>query len=68
VPAATAREIVTRLHTEMVKVLRLPEIRERLTAQGTDPVGNSTEEFGAFMKSETAKWAKVIKEADIRAE
>jgi len=68
VPAATPRDVVMRLHTEMVKVLRLPEIRERLIAQGTDPVGNSTEEFGAFMKSETAKWAKVIKEADIRAE
>jgi tripartite-type tricarboxylate transporter receptor subunit TctC len=68
VPAATPREIVSRLHTEVVKVLRLPEIRERLIAQGTEPVGNTTEEFGAFMKSEAAKWAKVIREADIRAE
>ncbi len=68
VPAGTPRDVVSRLHTEVVKVLRLPEIRERLVAQGTDPVGNTPEEFGAFMKSETAKWAKVIKEADIRAE
>ena len=68
VPAATPRDIVNRLHTEVVKVLRLPEIRDRLVAQGTEPVGNTTEEFGAFMKSESAKWAKVIKEADIRAE
>ncbi len=36
--------------------------------QGTDPVGNSPEEFGAFMKSESAKWARVIKEASIRAD
>ncbi len=68
VPAATPRDIVSRLHTEVVKVLRLPEIRDRLVAQGTEPVGNTTEEFGAFMKSESAKWANVIKEADIRAE
>ena len=68
VPAATPRDIVTRLHTEVVKVLRLPEIRERLIAQGAEPVANTAEEFGAFMKSETAKWLKVIKEANIRAD
>ena len=68
VPAATPRDIVTRLHTEVVKVLRLPEIRERLIAQGAEPVANTTEEFGAFMKAETAKWTRVIKEANIRAD
>ena len=41
---------------------------ERLTALGAEPVGSSPEEFGAFMKSETAKWARVIKEANIRAD
>ena len=68
VPAATPRDIVTRLHTEVVKVLRLPEIRERLIAQGAEPAGNSPEEFGAFMKAETAKWTRVIKETNIRAD
>jgi len=68
VPAATPRDIVTRLHAEVVKALRLPEIRERLLANGADPVGSSPEEFGAFMKSEAAKWAKVIKEANIHAD
>ena len=68
VPAATPRDIVNRLHSEVVKVLRIPDIRERLSAQGSDPVGSSTEEFGAFMKVETAKWARVIKEANIRAD
>jgi tripartite-type tricarboxylate transporter receptor subunit TctC len=67
-PAATPRDVIARLHTEIVKVLRMPDIKERLSAQGADPVGSSPEEFGAFMKSESAKWARVIKEANIRAD
>jgi len=68
VPAGTPREVIARLHSEIVKILRMPDISERLTAQGSDPVGSSPDEFGAFMKSETAKWARVIKEANIRAD
>ena len=67
-PAGTARDVITRLHGEIVKVMSLPEIREKLVAQGTDPVGSTPEQFGAFMKSESAKWARVIKEANIRPE
>lgn len=67
-PAATPRDVVNRLHTELVKVLRMPDIRERLSAQGADPVGSTMEEFGAFMKSETAKWALVIKAANIHVD
>jgi len=43
-------------------------IREKLIAQGTDPVGTTPEQFGAFMKAESAKWGRVIKEANIRPE
>ncbi len=68
VPAATPRDVVTRLHGELIKVLRLPDVREKLNALGMDPVGSSAEAFGAFMQAETAKWARVIKEANIRAE
>jgi tripartite-type tricarboxylate transporter receptor subunit TctC len=67
-PAATPHDVLNRLHSEIVKILRSPDIRERLSAQGADPVASSQEEFGAFMKSETAKWARVIKEANIRAD
>lgn len=67
-PAATPREVLNRLHGEIVKILRMPDIKERLSSQGADPVGSSQEEFGAFMKSETAKWTRVIKEANIRAD
>ena len=67
-PTATPREIVQRLNSEVVKALRSPEVRERLAQQGAEPVGNSPEEFGAFIKSESAKWAKVIRGAHIIAE
>ena len=67
-PAGTSRDIIARLHAEIVKAMNVPDIREKLIAQGTDPVGTTPQEFGAFMKSETAKWARVIKAANIRAD
>jgi tripartite-type tricarboxylate transporter receptor subunit TctC len=67
-PAGTSPEVIRRLHGEVVKAMNVPDIREKLIAQGTDPVGSTPEEFGAFMKSETAKWARVIKAANIRAD
>jgi tripartite-type tricarboxylate transporter receptor subunit TctC len=67
-PAGTSREVIRRLHGEVVKAMNVPDIREKLVAQGTDPVGSTPEDFGEFMKSETAKWAKVIKAANIRAD
>jgi tripartite-type tricarboxylate transporter receptor subunit TctC len=68
VPAGTPRDIVTRINADVVKILKMPDVRERLFGMATEPVGNTPEEFGAFMKSETAKWARVIKEAGITAE
>jgi tripartite-type tricarboxylate transporter receptor subunit TctC len=67
-PAATPRPIVERLHTEIVRVLKLPDVRERLLSQSTEPVGNTPQEFAAFIKAEHAKWAKVIRAANIRVE
>ena len=67
-PVGTSRDVIARLHTEIVKAMNIPDIREKLIAQGTDPVGSRPEEFAAFMKSETAKWARVIKLANIRAD
>jgi tripartite-type tricarboxylate transporter receptor subunit TctC len=65
-PAGTPRGVISRLHAEITRAMNTPEIREKLVAQGTDPVGSTPEEFGAFMKSETVKWARVIKSANIR--
>ncbi len=67
-PAKTPRAIVTRLNAEIVKALNVPEVRERLLSQSSEPVGNSPQAFGAFIKSEHGKWADVIKRAGIRIE
>ena len=65
-PAGTTRPIIDRLNHEMVKLLKSPEIRDRLIADGTDPAPTTPEEFAAYIKSETEKWTKVIKAAGIK--
>ena len=67
-PAATSKEIIARLNTEVVRVLRMPDIVERLSGQGAEPVGNTPAEFGAFMKSEIDKWAKLVKATNMKAD
>jgi tripartite-type tricarboxylate transporter receptor subunit TctC len=67
-PAGTPREVVMRLNTEIKKVLASPEIKERLLAQGNEPVGSSPEAFAEFIKSESAKWARIIREKNIQAD
>ena len=68
VPAGTPKDIVSRLHAEMVKVLGHPDIKQKLQAQGGEPVGNTPAEFGAYIASEIAKWGKVIKAAGLKAD
>jgi tripartite-type tricarboxylate transporter receptor subunit TctC len=68
VPGATPRAIVTRLNQAIVATLAGPEVRERLVAQGVDPVGNAPEEFAAYLRSEIVKWANVIKAAGVKPE
>ena len=68
VPAKTPRAVITRLHGEFVKVLGVPEVRERLTSQGLNIVASTPQEFAAHIKSETVKYARVIKQAGIKAE
>jgi tripartite-type tricarboxylate transporter receptor subunit TctC len=60
-PAGTPRDIVERLNTEVVRVLRIPEVRDQLTSQGADIVGNSPEQFAAWIRAEVRKWAEVVK-------
>ncbi len=67
-PAKMPNEIVLRFNREIVRILNTPDMQERLRQLGSDPVGNSPAEFAAFIKSEHDKWAKVIKQANIRAE
>jgi tripartite-type tricarboxylate transporter receptor subunit TctC len=67
-PAKTPRAIISRLHDDFVKVLNLAEVRERLTAQGLNVVGSTPQQFAAYMKSETTKYARVIKQVGIKPE
>ncbi|OGA53422.1 MAG: hypothetical protein A3F74_05810 [Betaproteobacteria bacterium RIFCSPLOWO2_12_FULL_62_58] len=67
-PAGTPRDIVTKLHSNVVRVLQNADTRKRFIDDGADPVGNSPEEFAAFVRSETVKWAKVVKDAGIKPE
>lgn len=67
-PAATPREIIARLHQETGAVLRSPEMKVRLATDGAERVAGSPEEFAAYIRAETIKWAKVAKAAGIRPE
>lgn len=67
-PARTPATIVGKLHLETVKALALPDLRAKLADLGLEPIGNSPDEFAAIIKSEIPKWAKVIKDAGIKAE
>lgn len=67
-PAQTPKEITARLHTEIARILNLPEIRERFLGDGADPVGNTPEEFGRFIRTEIEKWARVGRDAGIKPE
>jgi tripartite-type tricarboxylate transporter receptor subunit TctC len=68
VRAGTPRDIVTRLHKETTTILRTAEVRDRLTADGNEVVAGTPDEFGALIKAEIVKWAKVVKAAGIQPE
>jgi tripartite-type tricarboxylate transporter receptor subunit TctC len=67
-PAGLSPEIISRLHQELARIVRLPEVRERLAVEGVEPVGNTPAEFAAYLKSEMAKYAAVAQKARIRAD
>jgi tripartite-type tricarboxylate transporter receptor subunit TctC len=67
-PTGTPRPIVDRLASESLRILRTPEIVQRFNAQGAEPSPLGTEEFAAFVKSEIAKWAKVVAATGMTAE
>jgi tripartite-type tricarboxylate transporter receptor subunit TctC len=66
VPSATPKTIVARVNQEAVKALRMPDVVRTLSSQGAEPVGNSPEEFTAFVKSEIEKWANLVKVAHMK--
>ena len=67
-PANTPRAIVERLQTEIAAVLQMPEVRERYSVLGIEPVGNKPEEYAAQIRADLARWGPVVKQAHIRIE
>jgi len=65
-PAGVPKEIVRQLADDIAAIVRLPEIRERIVADGAEPIGSTPEAFGAFLKKEMLKWGKVVKESGAR--
>jgi tripartite-type tricarboxylate transporter receptor subunit TctC len=67
-PAAVSKEVIARLQAETVKVLREPGVKEKIAFAGADTVGNTAEEFAAFIRNERAKYARIVKEANIKVD
>jgi tripartite-type tricarboxylate transporter receptor subunit TctC len=67
-PAAIPRDIVNKISADMARVLKQPDMRDKFIRQGADPVGSTPEEFGQYMKDETAKWAKIVKSSGAKAD
>jgi tripartite-type tricarboxylate transporter receptor subunit TctC len=67
-PGATPRDIVLKLSAEIVRIIKLPETRERLAHEGQEAAGTTADEFAAYLRSEVEKWSRVVKSAGIAAE
>ena len=67
-PAGTPAAAVKTIHREIANILKMPDVRSRLATQGADPVASAPDQFDAFIKSEIAKWAKVVKENGLKVD
>ena len=65
-PAATPREIVTKINSDATSALNVPEVKDRLAAQGMYVVANTPEQFAAFLKTEIPRWAKVVRDSGVK--
>ena len=67
-PAGTSPEIIHRIQQEVAKSLSTPAVRDRMMAQGADPVGNTPDQFAALIRAEHIKWAKVVKDSGAKVD
>lgn len=68
VPALTPQPVIDKLNGELVRILAHPEVRQRLVREGAEPASTTPDAFAAYMRTEVAKWSKVIRDANIRVE
>ena len=67
-PAGTPKEIIARINAEINRVISLPDVRERLAAVGAEPLGGTPEDFAAVIKSDVARFTKLVRDTGIQAE
>jgi tripartite-type tricarboxylate transporter receptor subunit TctC len=67
-PAGTPNEIIERWHRDIVQMVAMPDVKERLESLGFVPVANTPQEFGQRLKTEMEKWGKVVRDANIRGD
>jgi len=67
-PAGTPQPIIDKLNSEIVQILRMPDVKEKFAAQGVDVVGSTPQQFAAHLKDQSAKWAKVVRDAGVTPE
>ena len=67
-PAATPRELITRLNNDMNRVMKMPDVTQRLAGDGVEAVGTTAEQFGRYLQQEIAKWGKVVKASGAKAD
>jgi tripartite-type tricarboxylate transporter receptor subunit TctC len=68
VPSGTPKAIVAALNREILRIIALPDVKEKFAAIGFEPIGTSPEEFAARIKVEVPRWEKIIREANIRVD
>jgi tripartite-type tricarboxylate transporter receptor subunit TctC len=68
VPAGTPQPVIAKLHDVMIAAIKQPEVRERMAGFGFEPIGNTPEQFGAFVREDVARWAKLVKETGAKVE
>jgi tripartite-type tricarboxylate transporter receptor subunit TctC len=67
-PIGTPRAIIARLNSDILNVLNMPDVRERLESMGSNPVGGTPEAFSAYVQEEIARWGKVVRDNKLHVE
>jgi tripartite-type tricarboxylate transporter receptor subunit TctC len=67
-PAGVPQPIVNKLNSEIAKIIKMPDVQAKLAAQGAIPIGGTSQDFANFIKSETAKWGKIIRDANVKVD